>query len=143
MERISQLLNANDETTWQHSWRDFLFNVEAVQELTSTIDAATAHELISKEVRWNGQGWTTSRCSRVLWELTNVALVSFDFNKYKMAFLYSLALLWDIDVNTLELDTEPAQAAFMLHQVYQGVVVPVPRGRAAMDLENPAAESRR
>ena len=53
----------------------------------------------------------TSRCSRVLWELTNVALVSSDFNKYKMAFLYSLALLWDIDVNTLELDTEPAQAA--------------------------------
>ena len=47
-------------------------------------------------------------------------LVSGTFGHYLDAFLYSLALRFGIDVDTMDLSERAAEAAFALAQVYQG-----------------------
>ena len=69
---------------------------------------------------WNGSGWNTGKASRQLHQLTSVPLVSGTFGHYLDAFLYSLALWFGIDVDTMDLTERAAEAAFALAHVYQG-----------------------
>ena len=62
------------------------------------------------------------------------------FGHYQDAFLYSLALWFGIDVDTLDLSERAAEAAFALAQVYQGDVHPQSNAKVPPPEEEKAAE---
>ena len=83
------------------AWATFLFNVPEVKKLALEADAAAA--LLRSGANWNGGAWNTSLAANFLWQLTGVALVSGDFITYRSAFILSLALLWEVEFDTLTL----------------------------------------
>ena len=50
--------------------------------------------------------------------MTAVPLVSADFRQYLNSFLYSLALLWEVDTPLIELSNRASEAAFGLATVF-------------------------
>ena len=78
-------------------------NVEQVRSLVEIGDRQAAGSLLMAGRNWNGSGWNTGKASRQLHQLTSVPLVGGTFGHYLDAFLYSLALWFGIDVDTMEL----------------------------------------
>ena len=101
------------------AWEGFFMNPSQVRALGEIPDRHAAGELLQAGRTWNGAGWNTGKASRELHRLTGVPLVSGMFSHYMGAFLYSLALWFGIDVDTLDLSERAAEAAFALAQVYQ------------------------
>ena len=109
-EIIKRLRDTNDPE-WSATWSTFLFNVKAVNELGYP---AKAQAIITAGEVWRGDGWTTGRASKVLYETTGVPLVSANVEDYKGSFLYALALHWGLDVASFELSERASDAAFAL-----------------------------
>ena len=105
-----QLLDTT-ATGWNAAWGNFLFNVELVRSLGHPAEATA---IIQAGEGWQGDGWTTSRASRVLHEVTGVPLVAATIGDYKAAFLYGLALHWSLDVASFNLSERAADAALDL-----------------------------
>ena len=84
------------------------------------MDADKAAALLKEGANWTGLGWNTGRASKRLHDLVGVPLVSADFNQYKYSFLYALAMLWSIEVPTMELSDRASEAAFALVSLFQG-----------------------
>ena len=61
-----------------------------------------------------GGGWTTGRASKRLYELSGVGIVRPQIEPYRDTWLYALALLFDVDLPTVNLPAECAEAAFAL-----------------------------
>jgi len=61
------------------------------------------HATLAAGSRWEGGGWNTTRAARVLEELSGVSPVSSQLNQYLQAFLFSLALVSDVEVTQLDL----------------------------------------
>jgi hypothetical protein len=100
---------------WSPTWSSFLFNVEAVVSLGTPSDPTA---IITAGEKWEGEGWTTSRASKVLYETTGVPLVSASVEDYKGSFLYSLALYWSLDVARFDLGERASDAAFALAGIF-------------------------
>ena len=116
-ELIGKLLD-NTSSEWSTTWSTFLFNVLAVQALGYP---PQAQDIITAGEAWRGDGWTTSRASKVLYEVTGVPLVSATVEDYKGAFLYALALHWGLDVASFELSERASDAAFALASAFSWV----------------------
>ena len=101
----------------QQAWKSFLYNVEQVRLLGDAVSQEAALALIGGGAKWSGSGWTTSSASKRLHELTQVPLVTADFKQYVNAWLYCLALLWNVEVAELTLSDPAAEAAFRLASV--------------------------
>ena len=65
------LIGEENETTWSR----FMSNVAQAQSL-GQLPREDAWRLLCFGARYKGSGWTTSRASRALFELTNVPLVA-------------------------------------------------------------------
>ena len=115
MSELQRLLVDTTGPTWSATWSSFLFNVEAVKSLGTPNDAQA---IITSGEAWRGDGWSTSRASKILYQVTSVPLVSATIEEYKAAFLYSLALHWGLDVPTYELSERASDAAFALEAAY-------------------------
>ena len=96
---------------WSATWSSFLFNIEAVVSLGTPSDPTA---IITAGEKWEGEGWATSRASKVLYEATGVPLVSASVDDYKGSFLYALALYWSLDVARFNLGERASDAAFAL-----------------------------
>ena len=113
---LQQLLQVETEGG-QQAWKDFLFNVEKVAELDSIIDPNKAAALMVEGLQWSGGGWNSTTASKALFELTGVPLVTSNFGQYRDAWLYALALHWQIDIPECTLVDQAAAAAFALAEV--------------------------
>ena len=96
---------------WSQTWSWFLFNVPAVRQLGNPPEAGAI--LVAGD-QWIGEGWTTGKASKVLYDVTGVPLVRGNFGDSKGAFLYALCLRWGLDVGTFNLPERSAEAAFIL-----------------------------
>ena len=76
-----------------------------------------ALKVIAGGSRWTGSGWSTSRASQRLHSLTQVPLVTAEFNQYRKAWLYCLSMLCHVEVKELTLSAAAAEAAFRLASV--------------------------
>ena len=65
------------------------------------------HATLAEGMRWNGAGWNTTKASRVLENATGVGLVGSKLTDYMQAFLFSLALVKEVEVETLDLKERP------------------------------------
>ena len=108
------LIGEENEATWS----SFMFNVAQAQSL-GQLPREDALRLLDFCARYTGSGWTTSRASRALFELTSVPLVASVVSAYRNAWLFALAMLWDIDLN-VDLSDRAAEAAFALVETLQG-----------------------
>ena len=117
---LLQRLLAVEAEGFSDVWKEFLMNVEQVRSLGEIGDRQAVRSLLMAGRSWNGSGWNTGKASRQLHPLTTVPLVSGTFGQYLNAFLYSLALWFGIDVDTMDFTEQAAEAVFALAQVYQG-----------------------
>ena len=92
--------------------------MEKVRELKEIVDINTGGAVLAAGQQWTGGGWNTSSSSKTLHAITRVPLLSSDFGMYRNAFLYSLALLFQLDVHELNLSDRAAEAAFALVEAY-------------------------
>jgi len=86
-----------------------------VKSLGTPVDGQA---IISSGEAWRGDGWSTSRALKVLYQVTSVPLVAASIAEYKGAFLYSLSLHWGLDVPAYELSERASDAAFALEAAY-------------------------
>ena len=119
MQSFKTLLQPEDPS-FTSSWKSFLFNVEAVKQITREIgeDLPQYAAILQAGQRWQGEGCTTGYCSRTLFMAAGVTLVSSSFLEYLNAFLFSLSLHWSLDVSQLSLPERGSDAAFQLAQLY-------------------------
>jgi hypothetical protein len=99
----------------QEEWSKFLFNIPAALSL-GALSSEESYQLLAQGVKWLGGGWSTARSSRLLHELTGVALVAGTVQHYRDAWLFCLALWFDQEV-TLDLTAQASEAAFALFSV--------------------------
>ena len=114
-------MQANENLTnvtqpeWSSTWSSFLLNIQAVRNLGVPNDPAS---ILAAGEPWNGEGWTTGRAGKVLYEITGVPLVSSNVEDNKGSFLYALALHWSLDVANFNLTEKAAEAAFALAGIF-------------------------
>ena len=70
-----QLLKA-EEVEGAKAWGEVLFNIPAAREFVAQVSKEAVPLVLSQGQKCNGMGWTTSRASIVVYELTGVPLVS-------------------------------------------------------------------
>jgi hypothetical protein len=102
------------------AWASFFLNVDLVRQFSEAMPHDTKKAVLDAGVLWDGTGWNTSKASKKLWDVAGVGLVSGDVNQYKDAFVYSLALAWEIEVPQLTLADRCADAAFSLAGLWTG-----------------------
>ena len=119
IQEILGVLQAPQHQQFQATWSEFLFNIDEARRLQS-IPSSDAQAVLNAAPQWLGGGWTTTRASRVLYSLTGVPLVTTAFSQYRSAWVYALALFWNIQLDLADLPDRAAEAAFQLVQAMQG-----------------------
>ena len=100
---------------FQDHWSKFMFNMDMVKTLKKDkVNKEKIIELLSAGSAYLGGGWTTGTASKVLYELSGVAIVKPQIEPYRDTWLYTLALILKLDLPTVELPTNCAEAAFAL-----------------------------
>ena len=115
---LMKLLTSEGGENFEETWATFFSNTEKVRALKDIIDQDAAAAILTAGATWRGSGWNTARASKALFDLTVVPLVSADFRQYLNSFLYSLALLWEVDTPLIELSDRASEAAFGLATVF-------------------------
>ena len=115
MADLAKILADPTHHEWSATWSSFLFNVAAVRSLGNPPEAGA---ILAAGDQWRGEGWTTGKASKALYEITAVPLVSSNVEEYKGAFMFALALLWGLEVVQYNLSEKGAEATFALASVF-------------------------
>ena len=116
MSDLAKKLADPTHAEWSASWSSFLFNVAEVRKLGPV--PAEAAAILSAGDLWRGEGWTTGKASKRLYDITSVALVSANVEGYTKVFIFALALHWGLEVVQYNLSEKSAEAAFALASVF-------------------------
>ena len=109
-----------DETLQKTSWEEFFLNEAATAEFLKTTPPEVVLQVCNAGQQWGGAGWDTTRCARQVRALTGLAMVRPAIDEYRSAFLYSLCLVANVNLPSLELREAPAEVAFRLADRWQG-----------------------
>ena len=115
MKFVQDLLLADNT----QAWSDFLFDVKRAKKLVN-FDPAVAAQVLEAGLRFDGTGWSTTRASKALHAVTNVPLVSSSVKTYLHCWLYTLALMWEIDINQVDLPDNASAGSFALLEAITG-----------------------
>jgi hypothetical protein len=100
---------------FQATWSRFMFNIEMAMDLKKKqVSKEKIIEVLNAGSAYLGQGWSTGKASKRLYELSGVAIVKPQFEPYRDTWLYSLALLLNVDLPPTDLAADCAEAAFAL-----------------------------
>ena len=91
-----------------------MFNISQARSLATFLVLEQARRLLNEGSKYAGSGWTTSRASRVLWDLVGVPLVAAEVSSYRNSWLFALALVHNVEVGGLDLSDRASEAAFAL-----------------------------
>ena len=88
-------------------------------------------EMLTAGSAYLGGGWTTGKASKMLYDLSGVAIVKSQIEPHRDTWLYCLALLLGVDLPTVDLPNDCAEAAFALahhcdHQAQPAAPTSVP-----------------
>jgi hypothetical protein len=109
-ELVATLINP-DAMEFGERWSDMFFNVEAVCYLTGKVDPIVGGQLLAAGSSWTGSGWTTGRAARMVHKATGVAMVEEKLEAYLGSFLFSLSVVFAVDIPKLQLGAHAADAA--------------------------------
>ena len=115
VEDIYRELLQVEEPVGQARWSSFLFNIELARKLEG-LSQEQATLLCQQGHKWQGTGWTTARASRELHAVTGVPLVASQITSYRDAWLFALAMWFEVEVVGLDLTDRSSEAAFALCQ---------------------------
>ena len=110
---MSRLLQG-DEGEGKQAWAEFLFNIPLARSFLTHVPKDTTTACLNQGIKWGGLGWTTSRASRVVYELTGVPLVTSRVEDYRDAFLFAIAMAKEVEINVLHLSDRASEAAYQL-----------------------------
>jgi hypothetical protein len=110
---VSRLLQG-DEGEGKQAWAEFLFNIPLARSFLTHVPKDTTTACLNQGIKWGGLGWTTSRASRVVYELTGVPLVTSRVEDYRDAFLFAIAMAKEVEINVLHLSDRASEAAYQL-----------------------------
>ena len=116
---LSTLLNPNADT-FEEAWNKFYMDVSLVRTIAQAISKDTAQQLIQAGLQWTGKAFNTTKASKIMYELSGVPMVKSSWLEYRNSFLYTLALLTEVEIQELDLSDRAAEAAFNLAQVFAG-----------------------
>ena len=108
-----------DGPQFEANWATFLFNVDQAmylkeRRMKEEIKDDDIMNIVLAGQRYTGSGWSTGRASRRLHELSGIGVIKGTIQGYRDCWLYSLALLVELDLPQVELSAELGQAAFSL-----------------------------
>ena len=106
---------------FEGSWSSFMFNMEEVLLLKKVTKEQVLAVLLAG-TKFAGTGWSTGKASKKLFQLTGCALVKQTFEPYRDTWLFAIALITDVDLPSLELPQECADAAFAIAGCADGEV---------------------
>ena len=101
---------------FQDTWSKFLFNLKVVLDLKQNmnLDKEKVIEMFNAGAAYLGFGWSTGRASKALYDLSGVAIVKSQIEPYRDTWLYAVAIILGVDLPTVDLPAECAEAAFAL-----------------------------
>ena len=111
-------LVADNGEAFDEAWSKFLFNLDKLLELKS-FGGDRLLQVLQAGARYTGCGWTSSRASRVVFELTGVAIVKADMLVYRDIWLFMLSMVAEVDLPSLTLSQEQSEAAFTMLQQFE------------------------
>ena len=137
-----------DGPQFEGKWCNFLFNTEAALYLREKKAKAELKDedivaILAAGQRYTGSGWSTVRASRRLFELSGVGVIKGTIQRYRDCWLYSRALLTDIDLPQVELEAELAAAAFSLVGWLEHPEEPAQEPTAPVSVEDDSEEEYR
>jgi hypothetical protein len=103
----------------QEAWSTFLFNIEQARRF-AYLSADETQALLACGSKWTGAGWTTSRASKTLYNLTQIPLVASAVAAYRDAWLFAFSIAYNVDITGLDLNDRFSEAAFSLAAIIQG-----------------------
>ena len=134
-------LASGDATTFNAAWARFFLAPQLVTSFLRDASVELVHATLAAGYHWEGGGWNTTRAAKVLEELTAVSLVSSQLAQYSHAFLFSLALVKDVEITQLDLVPQAAEAAFALKRLWSELMQEHPaRQQKIPKAKTPAAE---
>ena len=105
-------LTSADLTVFNAAWAKFFLDPKLVTSFLKDATLEVLHATLAAGTRWEGGGWNTTRAARVLADLSGVSLVSSQLSQYLQAFLFSMALVRDVEITQLDLAAQAGEAAF-------------------------------
>ena len=100
---------------FQDHWSRFMFNMDAIVNLqTKQVPKEKILEILQAGSAYLGGGWSTGRASQTLYQLSGVAIVKPQLEPYRDCWLFCIALIFQVDLPSLALPEDVAQAAFQL-----------------------------
>ena len=104
---------------FQDAWSKFMFNIEKALDIKKkNVTKDKILEMLQAGSLYLGGGWTTGSASKKLYDLSGVAIVKSQIEPYRDTWLYCLALLLGVDLPTVDLPGDCAEAAFALAHHY-------------------------
>ena len=94
---LTNLLHQSEDDRAK-AWKEFFLNVEAVREVSGSVNNELAVQILQCGLAWGGAGWTTALAARRVYELTGTPFLSHVFSDYHHAWLCALALVGAADV---------------------------------------------
>ena len=138
MATLEQILQAATEEELEQLWSTFFLNVEAARAaLARPVDELTS--LLAKGAEVTKSPWTNTRIAVKLEALCGVPYVATTFKAYNEAFLYSLALAAQVDLN-VALTEKQAEVSFALARQWRQGGAGGPRRAAVTDERMSGAE---
>ena len=84
---------------FQDNWSKFMFNIEmALQMREKKVTKEKILDVLTAGSAYLGGGWSTGRASKVLYDMSGVAIVKSQIEPYRDTWLYCLALLLGVDL---------------------------------------------
>ena len=134
-------LTALDEGESTAAWAAFFLNEVAVVQFFRESQPSSVSAVLSAGSQWSGAGWDTTKCAKTVRTLTGVAMVTNELKDYLHAFLFSLALVANLDLPSLELSDKASDVAFRLADRWQELLgTPVVPGLELRAKREPGAE---
>jgi hypothetical protein len=119
LEELYQALLRPEEPVGQEAWSTFLFNIDLARSF-AYLSADETQALLACGSQWTGAGWTTSRASKTLFNLTQIPLVASAVAAYRDAWLFAFSIAYNVDIPGLDLNDRSSEAAFALAAIIQG-----------------------
>ena len=110
-------LTAIDDVESAAAWSAFFLNESAVVEFLRSTPPTIVSATLAAGAPWAGAGWDTTKSAKAVRTLTNIAMVTNEVKDYLHAFLFSLALVTNVDV--LDLSDKASDVAFKLADRWQ------------------------
>ena len=137
MDRITNFLAATEAEQLKHLWTDMFFH-EATTSLLAVTDKTLVVQFLNKGVSLQ-PSWTPTKCAVAIERITGTTMAAEDSLAYSHAFIYSLALLCEVDPGKMTLSDKQVEVAFKLAKAWKAhgkrSAAGGPGGAAEMDAD--------